>query len=96
MKIPTIRIEEDTESMFRNLIIYEQFFPGLYDRFVCYVKFVDCLISTGKDAELLSECRILDNYYGDDEAAAKIFNSLAYSVLIITCGSYYGDISESE
>lgn len=41
---------------------HEQLFPCLYDRFVRYVKFMDCLIKTGKDVELLSECGIRDNY----------------------------------
>ncbi|MBA0844704.1 hypothetical protein Goarm_022494, partial [Gossypium armourianum] len=49
--------------------------------FVDYVVFMDKLINTGKDVELLRKSGIVfDNWLRDDEEVTKIFNKLGYFV----------------
>ncbi|XP_022722251.1 UPF0481 protein At3g47200-like [Durio zibethinus] len=45
-----------------------------------YVIFMNCLINSAKDVEILAHCEIVDNCLGDDEAVATMFNRLTYSV----------------
>ncbi|KAF7123437.1 hypothetical protein RHSIM_Rhsim12G0103600 [Rhododendron simsii] len=58
-KIPPIRIRGNSESLFRNLIAYEQCDRHCTDKFTSYAVFLDCLINTSKDADLLSDERII-------------------------------------
>ncbi|KAL9408629.1 hypothetical protein AB3S75_047080 [Citrus x aurantiifolia] len=92
LKIPTLTIDDDTESFFRNISVYEQFFPfDAYAPLINYLKFMDCLISTAKDVELLCENKILHNCLGDDEVVANMFNRLGDSVAL-PLYNFYGDI----
>ncbi|KAK9174701.1 hypothetical protein WN943_000049 [Citrus x changshan-huyou] len=91
MKIPALAIDDDTESFFRNISVYEQFFPFCaYAPFINYLKFMDCLINTAKDVELLCENKILHNCLGDDEVVANMFNRLGDSVALPLYNSYGG------
>ncbi|XP_012465371.1 UPF0481 protein At3g47200 [Gossypium raimondii] len=93
LKIPTLQVSEWTESLFRNYMAYEQFFPrGKPTYFVDYVVFMDNLISTGKDVQLLCESGVIDNWLGDDEAVALMFNKLQDSIYMMSEDFYYADI----
>ncbi|KAJ0089346.1 hypothetical protein Patl1_32793 [Pistacia atlantica] len=78
MKMPQLEITGETESVFRNLIVYEQYFaPTDEVKLVSqYVKFMDCLIDSQKDVELLCKRNILHHCLGDDATVANIFNTL--------------------
>ncbi|KAK5772780.1 hypothetical protein PVK06_049075 [Gossypium arboreum] len=81
------------ESLFRNYMAYEQFFPrGKPTYFVDYVVFMDNLINTGKDVQLLCESGVIDNWLGDDEAVALMFNKLRDSIYMMSEDFYYADI----
>ncbi|KAJ4722912.1 hypothetical protein OWV82_006343 [Melia azedarach] len=97
IEIPKLRVEDDTESFFRNLIVYEQFYPELCDPVIDYMKFMDCLMNSAKDVELLCRCKILHNCLGNDEAVASMFNRLSDSVTLSSCNRYkntYMDVNE--
>ncbi|GLT31650.1 hypothetical protein SLA2020_063720 [Shorea laevis] len=76
LEIPTIKILDTIESLYRNVIICEQFENKSPRYFTDFAKFIDCLINSGKDVKLLCHCRIIDNWLGDDEAVATMFNRL--------------------
>ncbi|KAL0336220.1 UNVERIFIED_CONTAM: hypothetical protein Sradi_4833900 [Sesamum radiatum] len=82
MLMSPLTIEDRTECFFRNLIAYEQYFSSKTcpDFVTDYVTFLDCLINSSKDVEILSKCGIIDNWLGDNEVVANIFNQLAVSV----------------
>ncbi|GKV50383.1 hypothetical protein SLEP1_g57090, partial [Rubroshorea leprosula] len=91
MSIPTLRIDDNTESILRNLVAYEQCSKGASSkRFTDYIIFMDRLINTWKDVELLSRHGVIDNWLGDHEVVAKIFNKLGDSVLFSEDFSYFG------
>ncbi|GKU96118.1 hypothetical protein SLEP1_g9387 [Rubroshorea leprosula] len=65
--IPTIRMEDNTDSILRNLIAHEQCHNDIYPRYVTdYVTFMDCLINSKKDVELLYRSGVIENWLGDD------------------------------
>ncbi|KAM7489007.1 hypothetical protein LguiB_026491 [Lonicera macranthoides] len=77
MQIPTLTIEDRTKSFFRNLIAYEEYHQSTYFHFIVdYVKFMDSLIDSPKDVEILCRGGIIDNWLGDDEAVSNMFNKL--------------------
>ncbi|MBA0671348.1 hypothetical protein Goklo_025222 [Gossypium klotzschianum] len=81
LKIPTLEVDDSTEREFRNYMVHEQFLPlGVPTYFVDYVIFMDELINTGKDVELLRKSKIIDNWLGNDEAVTKLFNKLGDSI----------------
>ncbi|KAJ0092398.1 hypothetical protein Patl1_25878 [Pistacia atlantica] len=93
MKIPRLEITGETESIFRNLVVYEQFSPNenFNGRPVIsdYMKFMDCLINSERDVELLCRCNILHNCLGDDEVVAKMFNSIGDFVKLSRDNYYF-------
>ncbi|PPS08856.1 hypothetical protein GOBAR_AA11789 [Gossypium barbadense] len=92
LKIPTLQVHDWTEPLFRNYMAYEQFFPrGKPTYFVDYVVFMDNLINTGKDVQLLCKSGVIDNWLGDDEAVALMFNKLRDSIYMSE-DFYYAEI----
>ncbi|GKV29560.1 hypothetical protein SLEP1_g38476 [Rubroshorea leprosula] len=93
MSIPTLQVDDDTESLFRNFVAYEQCKEGISSTpFTDYITFMDCLINTGKDVGLLYRCGVLDNWLGDHEVVATMFNRLGDSVLIFEGNFFYAKI----
>ncbi|KAK8582672.1 hypothetical protein V6N13_069444 [Hibiscus sabdariffa] len=91
LKIPTLRVEDTTEHIFRNYIAYEQFFRRELTYFSDYVLFMDNLINTSNDVQLLRTNGVIDNWLGDDEAVARMFNRLLDFVWMSN-GFYYAEI----
>ncbi|TYH35498.1 hypothetical protein ES332_D13G197000v1 [Gossypium tomentosum] len=93
LKIPTLEVDDSTEREFRNYMVYEQFFPSDEPTyFVDYVVFMDDLINTCKDVELLRKSRIIDNWLGNDEAVTNMFNKLGDCIYYSRECFYYKNI----
>ncbi|OAY55398.1 UPF0481 protein At3g47200 [Manihot esculenta] len=91
IKIPEIRIEDNTECVLRNLIAYEQLTSSTSPKyFTDYMVFMDRLINSKRDVELLCPQGIIDNWKGDDESIAILFNKLGEQVFY--GGNLYTDI----
>ncbi|KAK8582803.1 hypothetical protein V6N13_069571 [Hibiscus sabdariffa] len=95
LMIPTLRVADSTERRLRNYIAYEHFIPSDEPTyFFDYVSFMDNLIHTSKDVQLLRKSGIIDNWLGDDEAVAQMFNRLLDSVWWSEDDFYYAEIFE--
>ncbi|GLT41966.1 hypothetical protein SLA2020_159930 [Shorea laevis] len=89
MSIPTLIIDDNTESILRNLVAYEQCSKGASSKcFTDYITFIDRLINTWKDVELLSKHGVIDNWLGDNDVVAAMLNKIGDSVLISKDFSY--------
>jgi hypothetical protein len=51
------------ETVFRNLINFEQCYPNCEARFTSYAILVDNLINSAKDADILNKNDITDNWF---------------------------------
>ncbi|KAK9183281.1 hypothetical protein WN944_026431 [Citrus x changshan-huyou] len=90
MKMPSLEISDDTETIFQNLIAYEQCSQGINLKHVIdYVKFLNCLINSSKDAELLRRRGIIDNLLGDDEVIATLLNKLCEGVVLAAVADFF-------
>ncbi|XP_059639063.1 UPF0481 protein At3g47200-like [Cornus florida] len=94
LEIPQLGICDRTESFFLNLVALEQFHCPLDSYIIDYIHFMDNLIDTAKDADLLIQDGVFVNCLGDSFAVASLFNKLTPKVTIWTRNYYFCDISE--
>ncbi|XP_031405698.1 uncharacterized protein LOC116214433 [Punica granatum] len=83
LEIPAIKIDGLTEARFQNLIAYEEHGQGVSEfKYIgSYMSFMDGLVNTPKDVELLRHHGIFESYLSDDEAVATMFNSTGRGVI---------------
>ncbi|XP_011033130.1 PREDICTED: UPF0481 protein At3g47200-like [Populus euphratica] len=76
--IPPLRIDNSTKSLLLNLVAYEACLGASNEsRVTSYVCFMDSLIDTPRDVQVLRSKGILLNTPGSDEQAAELFNQIA-------------------
>ncbi|KAF5464940.1 hypothetical protein F2P56_014977 [Juglans regia] len=94
LEISPLRIEDETETFLRNLIAFEQYSLDNDSSYVTnYMCFMDDLIDSPKDVELLRRKGIIENWLGDDKVASTMVNKLGHHVTISTRNSIYAKIS---
>ncbi|KAJ4826968.1 hypothetical protein Tsubulata_008834 [Turnera subulata] len=82
LKIPPLLIHESTDSIFRNLIAFEQIFHGSSQFVTSYFIFMAYLVSTDSDTELLEHKGIIENHMGGWENASFLFNDMSKQVVL--------------
>ncbi|KAJ6848044.1 UPF0481 protein-like [Iris pallida] len=82
MEMPTLQVYDQTNSLFRNLIAFEQCLPDVGTHVATYAVLMDCLIDSGEDVALLHRYGCVVNGLGNDEDAAKLFNRLCKEVAV--------------
>ncbi|KAB1212499.1 hypothetical protein CJ030_MR5G001033 [Morella rubra] len=87
--IPQLQVQETTETVFRNLISFEQCYANCEARVTSYAILIDNLINTTKDVEILCENEIIDNWLNPEDAV-QFFNKLYYHSFVRTF--YYGSL----
>lgn len=83
IRIPPLVIADRTETIFRNLIAYEQYMfnSGYCGKFVTdYATFMDCLINTPMDVQELRIKGIIENWLGDDKEITDMFNKICNNI----------------
>ncbi|XP_031250328.1 UPF0481 protein At3g47200-like [Pistacia vera] len=93
MKIPMLKIDDNSESFFRNLIAHEQFLHDPdYSYVTDYLKFMNCLMNTPGDVELLCQSEVVQNGLGDDKVLANMFNRLSDNVTFFPASFRYYEL----
>ncbi|KAH0681919.1 hypothetical protein KY289_019671 [Solanum tuberosum] len=81
MTIPCFQVEDDTEILLRNLIAYEQQSIDVQPKYFSdFATFMDYLIDSDKDVNLLRQKGIIENWIGEDKEVASIFNKIGNGV----------------
>ncbi|XP_022996816.1 putative UPF0481 protein At3g02645 [Cucurbita maxima] len=76
-KIPPLHIDDNFETMIRNLIAFEQISLAKESKCTQYITFMDYLISTEEDVNLLENAGIIINDIGGSaKEVSKLFNDL--------------------
>ncbi|XVF60069.1 hypothetical protein PTKIN_Ptkin08bG0013600 [Pterospermum kingtungense] len=81
LEIPSLLIQETTETIFRNLIAYEQCLPDCDPIFTSYAKLMDNLINTSDDMETLCKRDIFDNWLSPEDST-PLFDKLYYDTYV--------------
>ncbi|KAK9292869.1 hypothetical protein L1049_020850 [Liquidambar formosana] len=90
MEIPCIEVSDSAETIFRNLIAFEQHSLDMDPKlFSAFHWFMDQLISSENDVKLLRSRGIIKNLLGDDKAVSDIFNKLCERVILTTQSLLY-------
>ncbi|KAG7637782.1 hypothetical protein ISN45_At02g022740 [Arabidopsis thaliana x Arabidopsis arenosa] len=93
LKMPCFTVEDNTERVVRNLMALEQcHYPRT--TFVCdYISFLDFLINTDQDVDLLAKKGIVKNWLGHQESVTEMVNKLCLG--LVDFGSHYSDVVEN-
>lgn len=75
LRVPKISLYGGASSMFLNLMAFEKLHPGVGNEVTAFVYFIDELINTAKDVQLLKVKGIIDHGMGSDEAVADLINN---------------------
>ncbi|RYR00435.1 hypothetical protein Ahy_B07g088553 [Arachis hypogaea] len=81
LRIPFFRVEDITEVIVRNLLAFEQCHCINESYLADYIAVLDFLINTDKDVDLLIKNGIIENWLGDSNAVAKMFNDLGVNIM---------------
>lgn len=91
MKIPYFEVFGYTETFLRNLIAYEQQSSDVLPTYFSdYVTFMDHLIDSDKDVNLLRQKGIIENWMGEDKEVASLFNKIGNGVGVYS-NFYYSE-----
>ncbi|PSS34456.1 UPF0481 protein [Actinidia chinensis var. chinensis] len=91
LTIPQLKVNEWTETLFRNLIAFEQC-DHEPEYISSYIIFLDSLINTPMDVDLLVKCEIIENSLGDSERVSDLFNNLYKETITEFSIFYFADI----
>ncbi|XP_020256171.1 UPF0481 protein At3g47200-like [Asparagus officinalis] len=92
LQIPTLQVYDYSNSLFQNLIVYEQSFPDVGKYIMNYAAFMQCIVAAEEDAKLLDSKEILVNRVGTDEVLANLFNCRKNHLHYASDGNYLADI----
>ncbi|XVE67725.1 hypothetical protein DITRI_Ditri09bG0011600 [Diplodiscus trichospermus] len=81
LEIPSLLIQETTETIFRNLIGYEQCLPNCPPIFTSYAKLLDNLIDTSTDLEILCKMEIFNIWLSPGDST-QFFDKLYYATFV--------------
>ena len=95
LEIPRIHLQDNTETVSRNLMAFEQchFFEEAY--ISDYYFILDFLINTTRDVDLFCDEGIMVNYLGDSSAVTSMVNNLNSEIVLINLSSDYCRLSEA-
>ncbi|KAJ6934290.1 hypothetical protein NC651_009356 [Populus alba x Populus x berolinensis] len=82
IEIPCLKIDDRTESLFRNLVAYEQFYECIPQYVTDYTILMDYLINTQEDVQILRHSGIIENGLGDDGMVCSLFNNICKNVIL--------------
>ncbi|KAJ8500971.1 hypothetical protein OPV22_011523 [Ensete ventricosum] len=82
MEIPQLWVDDETNSLLRNLIALEQCYPRAGIFVTTYAWFMDSIIDTPMDVTLLRQHKVIENGLGSDEDVSVIFNKLCKEVIM--------------
>ncbi|XP_068639614.1 UPF0481 protein At3g47200-like [Aristolochia californica] len=83
LEIPYLHVDNYTEVLLRNLIAWEQCHPNVGAYFTGYGIFMDFIINTAEDVEILNRLGILEQTLGSEEEVASVFNGLSTNIFYV-------------
>ncbi|XP_042405117.1 UPF0481 protein At3g47200-like [Zingiber officinale] len=82
MQIPQLAVNGHFDTLFRNLIAFEQGYKCVSRYVTSYASLMDCIIDTPEDVTLLQKGEIIVNGLGNNQDVAALFNKLCSGAAI--------------
>ena len=92
MEIPSLEVTNKTESLFRNILIFEQCHHFSDSYIINYMILLDGLINAPKDVEMLVQNGVIKYCLGSNEAVASLFNNLCKHIRLRVDNFYYSKL----
>ncbi|KAM7490106.1 hypothetical protein LguiA_033027 [Lonicera macranthoides] len=93
LEIPLLVVQEYSEIVLSNILVLENC-HYIWDSYIRdYVFFMQMLVDTAKDADLLIQNKIIEDWTGESSTVAALFNKIGNNVLISSSSYYFYDIS---
>ncbi|XP_048133591.1 UPF0481 protein At3g47200-like [Rhodamnia argentea] len=92
LEIPRLKFYYSTESCFRNIIAFEQCYYQNDRYLIDYMTFMDHLVNTPDDAKLLINKGIIENWLGNENAAADLINTLCKETFQRSSNTYFSSL----
>ncbi|CAI9289928.1 unnamed protein product [Lactuca saligna] len=80
LSIPQINMDDFYSSFFLNCVAFELCYFHCSKHITTYIVFMGCLMNTSSDVGVLSEDKIIENYFGTDKELAKFFKNVGKDV----------------
>ncbi|KAG6645873.1 hypothetical protein CIPAW_08G153600 [Carya illinoinensis] len=81
LEIPYMELSNEMETIYRNIIAFEQCHYPHDTHFKNYIVLLNFLINTSKDAELLIRKGIIMNALGNNDSMTSLFNNLDMNIV---------------
>ncbi|KAK6912616.1 Protein of unknown function DUF247, plant [Dillenia turbinata] len=88
LEIPSLKLEDGTESLFRNVIAFEQCYYQNNSYLTNYMHFLACFIKSSEDVKLLPRKRIIENQLGSHNEVVTLIQTLRKET-ILWDGKFY-------
>ncbi|XP_068645992.1 UPF0481 protein At3g47200-like [Aristolochia californica] len=87
LEIPHLVVDHYTNTFLRNLIAFEQVNPAYGKCFTFYATFMDFIVNTAQDVEILLQSGIMDHGLGSDKNIASMFNMMCKGLTVESAGN---------
>ncbi|KAL3017544.1 hypothetical protein AAZX31_06G284400 [Glycine max] len=95
LEIPQLVVDDGIETLFRNMVALEQCHYPFQSYITDYVCFLDFLVNTNRDVDILVQERVFLNWLGDTDSVATMINGLMKDITTSNnISSQYLDVSE--
>lgn len=95
LQIPRIKLGGSAESFYRNVMAFEMYHQGIPNPYLIHgMEFLDYLINTPNDVDLLVQEGIIYNGLGDNQAVTTLFNNLLQEIVVTTQPNRFGNLSK--
>uniref|UniRef100_A0A7C9A3Z6 Uncharacterized protein n=1 Tax=Opuntia streptacantha TaxID=393608 RepID=A0A7C9A3Z6_OPUST len=92
LEIPRFAVTDQAESFFRNIMVFEQCHHYSNSYIIDYFAFLNGLINTPKDVEVLIQSGIIENWLGSNEEVANFFNNIFRQTRLKEGNFYFSDL----
>lgn len=92
LEIPRILVADNTDSLFRNVMMFEQCYYYFDSYIIDYFAFLDCLINTPKDVAILVQSGVIENWLGNNEEVANLFSKIFKQIRMKNSSFYYSSV----
>ncbi|XP_031483347.1 putative UPF0481 protein At3g02645 [Nymphaea colorata] len=96
LTLPFFLVHNHTAAIYVNMMAFERMHSKLWrsQKMILYVGFMDSLVDTAEDVNLLCSRGIMRNMLGSDEEAAQVFNNLGVGIPYCPDYTVYDDLQE--
>ncbi|KHN41217.1 UPF0481 protein At3g47200-like [Glycine soja] len=94
LEIPQLVVDDRTETLFRNMMALEQCHYPFQSYITDYVDFLDFLVNTNRDVDILVRERVFLNWLGNTDSVATMINGLMKDITTSNISSQFLDVCE--